>query len=208
MAHAVSAQEPDTTARQSLGFEVAVRAELDGLVSKYGLTLIGSDAHSAHYASECIWLVIRHGRLSYELSLDMARPGHDEEQEHPYSLQDAMRVTAREAARDYRDFAATSAGAVSRGLRLLARDIRTYCEPALRCDPEFFAAMARERSVAVEEFARQPQRGSEDASAREAMERRDWDRVIAIYESRRDALSRSEEKRLEIARRHAACDST
>ena len=203
----MTTQTPDDAVRRSLGFEPAARAAFDEIAATYGLAPAGSDAYNVHYASECLWLVVRHGLLSYELSLGLARRGHDDEQEHPYSLQDAMRVTVPEAAGGYRDFAATSSGAVGRGLRRLAADVETYAEPALRCDEEFFAAMGRQRSIAIEDIGRQTGRASEDASARDAMHHGDWRRVIAIYESR-DALSRSEEKRLEIARRRAKPQSS
>lgn len=192
----------DGVDRSELGFEESVRSAF-GFLTTYGFVPVAADEFSAHYASNCARLAIRHDRLSYELSLELARADQPEELSHPYSMQDMIRASDPELARRYRDFAATSRDAIARGLQQLVENLRIFGDRALRCDAEFFAALARERSREIERFGRETQRAGQDAIARAAFDRQDWRRVIEVYEGRTDPLNRSEQKRLEIARRHA-----
>jgi hypothetical protein len=185
-----------------LGFEESIAAAF-GILGEYGFTPIGSDNVSAHFESECARLAIRHGRSSHELSLQLARTDHPDELAHPYSMQDLIRAVDRDRGNRYRNFAASSRDAVSQGLRQLADDLVQYGDRALRCEPESFAAMQRERVVAIENLARASQRAREDAAVLEAFDQQDWDRVIRAYEERAGSLSRLELKRLEIARGRA-----
>ncbi len=188
--------------RSELGFEESARSAF-GFLATYGFAPVAADEYSAHYASNCARLAIRHDRLSYELSLDLARVDHPDELAHPYSTQDLIRAVDPDLARRYRDFAATSRDAIARGLQQLAENLKNFGDRALRCDAEFFAVLARERSREIERFGRETQRAGQDAVARAAFDRQDWRRVIEVYEARTDPLNRSEQKRLEIARRHA-----
>jgi hypothetical protein len=188
--------------RGELGFEESVRSAF-GFLASYGFAPVAADEFSAHYASNCARLAVRHGRLSYELSLELGRADQPEELSHPYSMQDLIRVSDPDLARRYRDFAATSRDAIARGLQQLAENLLKFGDGALRCDAEFFAALARERSREIERFGRETQQAGQDAIARAAFDRRDWRRVIEVYEGRTDPLTRAERKRLEIARRHA-----
>jgi hypothetical protein len=187
------------------GFEQSV-AEAFTFLSEYGFTPIGCDEVSAHFESDCARLAIRYDCLSYELSLQLARTSHPDELAHPYGMQDLIRAVDQERASRYLDFAATSHDALARGLQQLAHDLKRYGGRALRCNSEFFAELHRERKRAAVELGRRARRANEDAAAREAFERQDWKRVIEIYTGQVGRLSRSEQKRLEIARRHAKTD--
>jgi hypothetical protein len=191
--------------RDELGFEEAI-GSMFAFLGAYGFTPIGADNVSAHFESECARLAIRHGRSSHELSLDLARTDHPDELAHPYSMQDLIRSGDRDRGNRYRNFAAMSRDAIGQGLRQLADDLKQYGDLALRCDPDSFAAMQRERVLAIENLGRGSRRAGEDAAAREAFDQQDWDRVIGIYEGRADSLSRSELKRLEIARQRLQRD--
>ena len=175
-----------------------------GFLSDFGLQLLSADENLVFYASDCLWLVIRHGRLSYELSLEFARADSGDEMDSPYTMQDLLRATRPDCAREYRDFAATTSSAVESGLARLADELRTAGEDVLRCDPEFFAALDRNRRVAISELGSESRRASDIANVRNAMQQRDWHRVIAIYERWNGSLGPADRKRLEIARRRAS----
>src|SRR5438270_9462018 len=93
--------------RRQLGFEESV-GEAFAFLAEYGFTPVGADDFSAHFESDCARLAIRHDRLSYELSLELARADHPDELAHPYSMQDLIRSADRDRGSRYRDFAATS----------------------------------------------------------------------------------------------------
>jgi hypothetical protein len=191
--------------RNELGFEETIDSAF-AFLGEYGFTPIGGDNVSAHFESECARLAIRHGRSSHELSLDIARTDHPDELAHPYSMQDLIRSVDRDRGNRYRNFAAMSSDAIGEGLRQLADDLKRYGDRALRCAPDSFAAMQRERVLAIENLDRESRRAGEDAAVREAFYQQDWHRVIGIYEGRADSLSRSERKRLEIARQRVQRD--
>jgi hypothetical protein len=199
---------PDTGGeidRSELGFQESVVGAF-AFLGEYGFIPVGADDISAHFESKCARLAIRHGRSSHELSLALARTDHPDELAHPYSMQDLIRSVDRDRGNRYRNFAATSRDALGQGLKQLANDLRHYGDRALRGDPDSFAAMQQERVVSIENLGRESRHAREDAAAREAFDQRDWDRVISIYQGRADALSRSERKRLEIARRRVQRD--
>ncbi len=199
----MSNMEGRDLARHELGFAESTRALFSFLVADFGFSLIETDDFTVRYVSDSVRLVIRHGRLSYELSLDLARSDHQEEVAHPYDIADMLRLVNEDRAQRYRNFTAASPGAVTRGLKQLADDLRKVGEDALRCNAKFFAVIARERESAIEKLGRERQRPSEDAEARAAFNRQDWARVIEVYQAWGDSLSAPQSKRLEIARQRA-----
>lgn len=194
---------PNQNDLAELGFVPAVQASFRFL-NALGYVLVAGDDLSVHYASDCARLAIRHDPLSFELSLQLGRSGHPDELTHPYSLQDLIRIHDSELAAGYRDFSATSPGAVVRGLQRLATDLRRFGEAALKCDPGVFRALASARTAEIAQLAAETRRVRADAAAREAFAKEDWERVIELYESRTDSLDPSQAKRLAIARRRSS----
>ncbi len=184
------------------GLEEAVLRAFPFL-AEYGFVRVGADDVSVHYDADCVRLAIRHDPLSYELSLELSRNGHPDEAAHPYSMQDMIRVENPDLAERYRDFAATSVEATARGLQQLADDLRKFGERLLKCDPEAFAAVERERRKAINAFGRKVQDTSDRTRAQAAFDRQEWKQAVELYESLTDSLSPSEIKRLEIARSHS-----
>jgi hypothetical protein len=199
----MSNTEPHDLTRHELGFTECVSVILAFLVADFGFSLAEIDDYAVRYVSDCVRLVIRHGRLSYELSLYLARTDHQEELVHPYGIADMLRLVDEDRAQQYRNFAATSRDLVARGLEQLAGDLREFGEDTLRCDAQFFDAMARGRERAITKFGRDRQRANEDTEARTAFDQQDWPRVIEIYQAWADSLNASQSKRLEIARKRA-----
>jgi hypothetical protein len=197
---AVSDPSADCVERRSLGFQECVGSAFTFL-EEYGFVPYEASDFAVRYASHCARLVIRHDRLSYELSLGLARLGNAEELAHPYGIELLMHSVDLGLARRYRDFAATSLEGVRRGVVQLAADLKAYGEAALRCDPETFTALARARTVETDRMEAESLRVRDDTIARAAFERGDWARVIEVYEARGDDLAPSERKRLHIARR-------
>jgi hypothetical protein len=195
-------------ARHALGFAESASAVFSFLVANFGFSLIETDDFTVRYASDCVRLVIRHGRLSYELSLYLARADHQEELTHPYGIADMLRLVDEDRAQRYRNFAATSRDLVARGLEQLADDLREFGEGTLRCDTQLFDAMARERERAITRFGRDRQRANEDREARTAFDQQDWPRVIEIYQAWGDSLNASQSKRLQIARKRATVEDS
>jgi hypothetical protein len=96
----------DRVDRSEVGFEESARS-IFGFLAAYGFVPVASDEFSAPYTPKCARLAVRHDRLSYELSLELARADHPDELAHPYSMQDLIRAIDPDLARRYRDFAAT-----------------------------------------------------------------------------------------------------
>jgi hypothetical protein len=131
ISHPMSESRSNGIERRNLGFEECVQSTF-AFLATYGFSLVRSDDFAAYYVSDCARLVIRHDRLSYELSFELARTDDRYELVHPYSLQDLIRAIDSDSARRYRDFAATSHDATARGIQELADNVKKFGDGALR----------------------------------------------------------------------------
>lgn len=187
----------------TLDFARAVRSAFSSIAADFGLHEVAANEHTVDYRGACGRLVVIQGRVSSELAIAFTPAGADPPKS--WSITDFMRIADPDRVRGYRRFMARSPGAVGRGLELLAADLRRYGGPALSGDPAFLARVDEGRLEARREAGRRMTDLQDGPLAEEAFRRRDWRRVVELYEAREERLDRVERKRLEeIARKRVS----
>jgi hypothetical protein len=198
----VTAEERDAT----LGFILAVRAEF-GFLADYGFREIAASTYAVDFESDTVRMRIVHERLSYELSANFARRSHPEELSSSVSYGRYLTLVDPAAAADYHDFAATTPGALSRGLAELAAGVRA-ATPLLTGDDATYDELAHQGMLAEESMAARSRRHAYGTRAEAAWRAKDWPEVVAAYSRYEDDLTESERRRLDLARRRAAGDAS
>lgn len=186
--------------RRGLGFVEATR-DVFAFVHPFGFRELSSEETIVRYASDRVFLNIYHGRSSYELGLEVGRiESGDGARRH--SMSALMRARNPEHAAQYRNRIATTREEVREGLGMLARDLNTYGEQALRGDSAFFALLEQQQRKWAEEYAADIEYQRVLPRANEAFRRHDYKLAAQLYESVRAKLSPAELKKLEYASRH------
>lgn len=184
-----------------LGFVPAVRAAFDVLlVGEHQFRLVAEGGAGVRYDSDAVTVVIFRDRNSYELDLAAALLGPTPGSERSYSLCDVIRVSDPERAAAYRSFAATTPGAMRRGVARLAEQLRHYGEAALVGSPDFFGKMAKAREATARQSRDDHASRAARTAAAEAWRDGDFAGVVAAY-SKATTFSPVDAKRLRLAER-------
>ena len=120
----------------------------------------------------------------------------------PYAMVDVLRVADPGLARSYRQFSATTEGAVVRGLARLETDFRRFGLRALSGSGEFFESMRQARSLAVAEWGSELEAKQFREMAGRAWRDRDFGNVVKHYGALGDRLSQAERARVTYASKH------
>jgi hypothetical protein len=189
-------------ARAALGFVAAVREHF-GFLADYGFREVKATKFIVDFDSEAVRMRIGHEPLGYELSANFARKSHPEEMTSSVSYSQYLRLVDPAAGEAYRDFAATTPAAVSRGVAKLAAEVRT-ATPLLSGDDATYDELAHLGMLAEETMAAGSRRHAYGDRAEAAWQAKDWPEVVAAYSRYEEDLTDGERRRLELARRRAA----
>jgi hypothetical protein len=86
----------------------------------------------------------------------------------------------------------------------MAEDTRVYAQPALAGDRMFFRRLNAFRSAQAQTYMRDMERRRVRTEAEKAWQKRELDKLIALYTSIEDQLSASEKAKLAYAKQHQA----
>ncbi len=134
------------------------------------------------------------GRKSYELDFEISRGGEK------YSIQELIRITDPNAARQYRSYAATTQDGLKEGFNKLRDIVKKYGRNALRGDPEVFILLEQQRKSWSREYALDVLEGQLRPKAELAFRQKKYSEAVELYEKIRSRLTLAELKKLEIAK--------
>jgi len=132
--------------RTRLNFADAVTRTF-AFLSDFGFSQVEASPTIVRYRKDDIEADVYHGRKSYELGFEIGRDGVK------YSMSELIRATDADAAKGYRNFAATTQRALTDGLAQLKGLIKQYGQRALNGDPEFFVMLENQHKTWGEEYA-------------------------------------------------------
>lgn len=187
--------------RSSLRFVEAVQDAFRFLSEEYGFRLATLAAPTfVRYESTGTFLNVYHGRISYEINVQVGRiadpPGPS------YGLSDVLSALLSQEDRPQTYFQASKPLAVKRCVDAVAELVARHYGSLLKGDDEVFrrvAAQTTETSrVLTNEVVRRPVK----EAAEKAWRAKQYARVRELYGSIRDGLSPVEHKRLEYAEKH------
>lgn len=187
------AESPD---RLHLNFaETATRAF--AFLADTGFTQVEAEPTIVRYRRGDILVDVYHGRQSYELGFEIGRGGTR------YSMSVLIRADDAEAAKRYRNYAATTQAGVAEGLAQLAALARQYGTRALQGDTEFFAMLEQRRKSWASEYALEVLAGQLRPKAEQAFRHGRFQEAAKLLERIRPLLAPAELKKLAIAKDRA-----
>ncbi len=171
-----------------------MREGFNFLVTGFGFKMVSAEDCSVRYESDAVIVVVTLDPVSQVIYLGVlpqnAAPGTV-----PYAMPEIVALTDPKVAAAYEEWNATDPMTVSRGILLLARDMRLYGADALRRDAACFERLAAARPPRDE--AGSEQRLRDDALA--AWRLRDFATVVSDLTTLGKHLTDVEKKRLKYA---------
>lgn len=183
-------------ARKRLNFAHAVRQRF-AFLEDLGFLEVESLPTLVRYRKEKLEVALYHGRQSFELGLEIDRDGSR------YSIPELIGVADIEAAKHYRNYAATTSAGIVEGLNQLAQLVMHYGDRALRGDPAFFAMLEDRRKSWSEGYALDVLARQLRPKAQAAFQKGNYREAAELYERIRPRLSAVEEKKLALAKERA-----
>lgn len=186
--------------RADLGFSEAARSAFSFLVTDYGFRLMESNPTYVRYETEALVLNVYHGRISYEIDVEIGRL--PETERCRYRLPDVLGALAGLEDKRATYFQASNKSAVEKCVRAIAGLVARHYAPVLRGEPAVFDSIrtytAARDAAYTKEVAQRPVR----AAADDAWRSKNYEKVKELYGSIRSDLSVVERKRLDYAERH------
>jgi hypothetical protein len=182
----------------ALGFVAAVR-ESFGFLADHGFREVRASTFVVEFDSDSVRMRIDQDPRSYEINASFSRNSHAETPRSGYSYGLYLRLVDPAAAADYYDFAATTPGAVSRGVAKLAADVRA-ATPLLTGDDATYDELARLGTLVGQERAAQSRRSEYGGAGEAAWQAKDWPAIVAVYSRHEADLTDAERRRLDLAR--------
>ena len=187
--------------RALLGFAEEAQKAFAFLSKEYGFHIASSEVTIVRHRSAIVFVNIYHGRMSYELRLEIGRLDEPSEVKNPFHMGNLISVEDEERGRRYRAYQTNQVELVPRGLALMAADLRRYGGRALRGDRVFYAQLRAARERAARRFGREMTVSQTRQQAETAWREKDYPKVASLYDEISDHLSLAERKRRDYARR-------
>lgn len=182
--------------RTRLNFAHAV-SERFAFLDDMGFSAVESLPTLVRYRRGEIEVTVYHGRQSFELGFEISRG------DACYSISELIGVADAEAAKRYRNFAATTSEGIIEGLNQLVELVIRYGDRALRGDSAFFAALESHRKFWSEKYALDILEKQLRPKAQAAFQQGNYREAAELLERIRSRLSPAEEKKLAHAKKHA-----
>lgn len=191
-----------TINRSNLRFAEEIQKHLSFLTKQYTFNVVFTNHTFVRFESDLVFVNVYHGRSSYELGIEIGRLGFPDEMAQGYTLSELIQLADSDKSAKFKLFAARTPDTVRKGVLQLARLFRTYADKALCGDHAIFGKLHRQREQWKKTFAREVLLAQSRPRAEAAFRRKDYQEVVRLLESLRDALTASELKKLQYAHKH------
>ncbi|MGH9556716.1 MAG: hypothetical protein ACRD2Y_12935 [Terriglobales bacterium] len=184
--------------REAFGFAEAVRTHF-GFLEEYGLRPVEEKSTFVRYESPSIFVNVYHGRMSFELGVEIGRMAS------PGVRLTLFEILAYDNVLEYREsggFTAISPEGIQQFLPTLADWTKKYTVPFLRDDPNAYSAAQEKRRYFAARYTKAVELRVVRAQAEPAWQRKDFAKVVTLYESIKGDLTEVESRKLAYARKH------
>lgn len=190
----------NTIDRRSLHFAEAVKAKF-GFLTANGFKRVKSEPTFVRFESGGIYVNVYHGRMSFELGLEIGQM--ESLDEEPYSMSEIIRFTEPDKSDRYRDYATRDVSGVEEGVQRLAALFRRYVDAGLFDDGQLFTRLRKQREIYIGKFALEVNLTQARRKLDSAWQAKDYAKVVELLNPWRDALTPTELHKLEYAAKHA-----
>jgi hypothetical protein len=185
--------------REELQFSQVVEREFRFLIDDYYYELVKSEATFVRYESKSYFMNIFHGRISYEIGVEIGDLTVGwEDYIYPHGILDYV-LGPDHGITTY--FQASSREAVENCVVKLAGIIRKHCMDVASGDRRAIDAIIEAQWKDSEEYTKQVVQEPVRREAEEAWRNKDYSKVVSLYGSIKEDLSEIELKKLEYAKK-------
>lgn len=178
--------------RSHLKFPETVEDEFSFL-KEYGFQIKQREQTFVKYESKDVFVNIFHGRVSYEIGLQVGLLSSGNVS--GYGLRSVIGFTDPDIAKKYRYYTTGTHDGVKRGVREIAKLLKTYGDKALRGDSVMFQWL----NNYIEKYWAERKAAQIRPKAEEAFRTKDYSKAADLYKSIEGCLTSAEEKKMKYA---------
>lgn len=188
--------------RASLGFSEATISAFNFLVEDFAFTCVRKDVTIARFESNSTFVNVYHGRVSFELNVEIGEltiggvlP------ENPFTIEEILHLVNPKEAVNYRPFQVHTVESVKKFVSDLANLVKQYATPALIGDHGFFRRLSELRTQRSNEYLNSVRLNRTRTEVETEWHRKNYPRVMELYDSMLEDLTPAEAKRLAYAKK-------
>jgi hypothetical protein len=185
-----------------LGFVPEVLSAFSFLSTDYGFAPIRVETTFVRYESASLFVNVYHGRRSFELGVEIGllqkSPGT---QEDWFSIGDIMDLTGVREKHRYTFFQASTRERVTMLIPRLAEYVKEYAKPIFEGDLQIFERLEDLRGKKSDAYVKDMDLRQIRPKAEEAWHKKDYAKLVELYNSMKDDLTVVESKKLEYAQK-------
>ena len=188
--------------RAELGFSEAVLSAFAFLTKEYAFHLETLTPTLVRFESPSLFVNIYHGRSSYELGFEVGqRADEPRKEESKFSLGDILDLMDENVSCNYAPPQASTANSVRAFVPKLATLVQTYAGPVLRGDAGVFERLEGIQTKKSQDLLRDWKLKEVREKAESAWRRRDYAKLVSLFESVQQSLTPAEAKKLDYAKK-------
>ena len=187
--------------RSHLKFPETVEKQFSFL-KEYGFQVKQREQSLVKYESKNVFVNIYHGRVSYEIGLQIGLLASASSS--GYGLGSVIRFTDPELGNKFRYYMTSTQKGVSRGVREIAKLLKTYGDKALRGDSAMFQWLNDDN----EKYWAEREAAQIRPKAEEAFRLKDYSKALDLYKRIEGCLTSTEEKKIKYAMKKSGRDNT
>jgi hypothetical protein len=187
--------------RATLGFAAAVNSAFKFLVDDFDFRSVREDVTIVRFESNSVFVIVYHGRVSFELNVEIGELTHGVVPENPFTIEDILYLVNSKEAANYRPYQVRTFDSVKRFVSEIARLTKDYATSALKGDQYFFKQLSDSRTQRSRAYTKELRLDRTRTEVETAWHQKNYPRVIELYDSMHDDLTPAEAKRLAYAKK-------
>jgi hypothetical protein len=196
-------RESSNVDRNQLGFVSEVMSTFKFLSTEFGFICVKVEPSFIRYESTSIFINIYHGRTSSELGVEIGKlaniPGI---QENWYTIGEVMDLMGIREKLGYTFFQASTQERVRKLVPKLAEYVREYAKPIIEGNTQIFEKLEVLRSRKSDEYIKEMHLSRTREEAEKTWRKKDYAKLVELYNSMKEDLTLVEFKKLEYAQKH------
>ena len=192
--------------RDQLGFVSEVVSAFKFLLTDYGFSCVKVEPTFVRYESTSIFVNIYHGRRSSELGVEIGKLGNIPGlKENWYTLGEVMDLMGVREKLGFTFFQASTRERVQILVPKLAEYVRKYAGSMFEGNLQIFERLRDLRHKKSEEYMKEIFLSQIREEAERAWHKKDYAKLVELYDSMKDDLTFLEVKKLEYAQKRLHC---
>ncbi len=182
-------------------FVDTVRDAFSFLTASHRFRITMTDVTFVRFESSKVFVNVYHGRSSFELGVEIGRFKDRNEREQYFHLGEVVRLQDARAWQDFKAYQTADPKLVTKGIQLLAQQLKLWGNDALCGNADIFATLRQQRREDAAEYAHELRLSRARTKAYEAWKQSNYVDVALYYGQFEGDLSYAERGKLQYARK-------